>query len=238
MVVYNGTVTGLRISSVDGGVTESGGAFVDGLPSAVTDLVAAYPGDLSFEAFDSAGRFIRGVLKAVGSGETLSLTEVNPDPGFATAAGWTAQNGWSITEGGTEKAVAVVGTGVFCYRSVSRTALALYKSTLDIDTISGGVKIVYRGTPQVGPTYNTTGSKTEYITQESAVNGAVGLYRAVPGSYTGIFDNLSSKQVLTPSTSGATIVSAKGGTTWNFSYKNASFTYNAASYYCIVKKLR
>ncbi|MFH1883442.1 MAG: hypothetical protein ABIL62_12110, partial [Planctomycetota bacterium] len=80
-IMYRGTVTGLRISAVDGGATESGGAFVDALPSAVTDLIAAYPGDLSFEAFDPAGRFIRGVLKAVGSGETLG-SELITNPNF------------------------------------------------------------------------------------------------------------------------------------------------------------
>jgi len=46
------------------------------------------------------------------------------------------------------------------------------------------------------------------------------------------------QQVTGPSTSGCTIVSAKGGETYNFAYKNASFTYNAASYYVIVKKVR
>jgi len=39
----------------------------------------------------------------------------------------------------------------------------------------------------------------------------------------------AAKSVNAPS-SGATIVSAKGGATANFAYKNASFTYNAASY--------
>ena len=62
-IVYKGTVTGLTISAVDGT------AFVDNLPAAVT---ASYcDGNYSIEVYDSAGRFVRGMLKAVGSGVTL-----------------------------------------------------------------------------------------------------------------------------------------------------------------------
>jgi hypothetical protein len=45
-------------------------------------------------------------------------------------------------------------------------------------------------------------------------------------------------QVTAPSSSGCTIVSAKAGETYNFSFKNPSFTYNSSSYYCIIKAIR
>ena len=51
-------------------------------------------------------------------------------------------------------------------------------------------------------------------------------------------DNVSIRPVTAPSTDGITIVSGKGGTTYNFAYKDAAFAYNAASYYAIVKKVR
>jgi len=49
---------------------------------------------------------------------------------------------------------------------------------------------------------------------------------------------VSLKPVTAPSSSGATIVSAKAGETYNFNHKNASFTYNAASYYVIIRAIR
>jgi hypothetical protein len=48
----------------------------------------------------------------------------------------------------------------------------------------------------------------------------------------------SLKQVTAPSADGCTIQASKTDATENFGYKNASFTYNAASYLCVVRKLR
>ena len=68
-VKYRGTVTGLRISAVDGT------AFIDAANSSITDLA---DGNHQIEIFDSVGRFLKGFLKLVGAGETLSdeLTHV------------------------------------------------------------------------------------------------------------------------------------------------------------------
>jgi hypothetical protein len=44
-------------------------------------------------------------------------------------------------------------------------------------------------------------------------------------------DNVSLSQVLTPSATGVTIVTAKGGTTYNWSFKDSSFNYNDSSGY-------
>ena len=51
------------------------------------------------------------------------------------------------------------------------------------------------------------------------------------------YDDISLKQVLTPSTSGSTIVNAINGTTENFLTKETGFVYNAASYTVRVKRI-
>ena len=68
-VKYRGTVTGLRISAVDGT------AFIDAANSSITDLA---DGNHQIEIYDASNRMLRGVLKAAGTGETLSdeLTHV------------------------------------------------------------------------------------------------------------------------------------------------------------------
>lgn len=130
------------------------------------NLKFALDGTHSIEIYDSTGKFLRGVLKAVGTGETLD---------------------------------AEIATGTL-------TALKLYKIT--------ATEVNHFGTGLiVGSYFISTGTET------CDANNKV-------------------KQVLTPSSSGATIVSTKGGATYNFGYKNASFAYNAASYYVIVRKLR
>lgn len=157
-VVYRGTATGLRISAVDGT------AFVDNLPSAVTDSYVN--GNYLLEVYDASGRMLKGVLKAVGTGETLD-TEV------AT------------------------------------------------------------GTLTINKMYKITATEINHFGTGLEVNG----YFRSAGSETCDANN-KVKQVLTPSTAGSTIVSTKGGTTYNWAHKNASFTYNAASYTIVVKKIK
>jgi hypothetical protein len=115
---------------------------------------------------------------------------------------------------------------------------------------------------KVSFTATLTSGQTPYITQRrslgstiigsqvQAVAGANAIYATLTEANTGVIQfannaaaeftiaDLAVKQVLTPSADGATIVSAKGGATANFQYKNASFTYNAASYYCLIRKAR
>jgi len=233
-VKYRGVITGLRISAVDGGATESGGAFVDALPSAVTDLVVAYPGDLSFEAFDSAGRMLRGVLKAVGSGETyldlIGGTDpalMNGDFSLGDDGKWAKGPGWSIAGGVGVKAVDASDSNIY---QELLTTNCLYKASYTSVATAGQFSMRF-GT--VTTEARNSGTWTYYRTSNGTTAGVRGYDITV-----GTVDLVTFKQVLTPSASGATIVSAKGGAVYNFNYKNASFTYNAASYLCIVKALR
>jgi hypothetical protein len=236
-ILYEGTITGLRIGAADGGDGSVFKALVDNLPTAVTDLVAANPGNLEIYIYDSANRFIKGVLKAAGTSETVATTggPLNDGnlitDGTFDGAGWTAQSGWAVESG--------VATGTTTtnsiYRSTVPTAGGLYKSTWDLVSRTGGAAasrvFAINGTAQSVP-----GTYSYYRTYPTAGNANSGISGI--DVFSGTVDNLLLKQVLTPSSSGATIVTAKGGTTYNFSYKNTSFTYNAASYYVIIRAIR
>jgi len=256
-VVYRGTVTGLRISAVDGGATESGGAFVDGLPSAVIDLVATYPGDLSFEAFDPAGRFIRGVLKAVGTVEGL-YAELLPHNHFDSAdfssgvpIGWIKPRGaasvdtTNMIEGDAcGQILNPTGNNGIIQISLASTVGSLLKLSFYIKTAAGAG----------GYFRDAQGIQTQLLTNSTAAWVNTTLYftdsdgpfipafnatiNAVAGTNGLWYDYSSLKQVLTPSSSGAVITSLKNGTVFNWAYKNASFVFNAVSYYCVVRRLR
>ncbi len=227
-ILYQGTVTGLRISAVDGGATESGGAFIDGLPTAIMDLIALYPGALRFEAYSTNGAMIWGVPKAAGSAEGVGSELITGWTNYAPVPYETlTSNGKDITD-----AIDDGSDGYVMGNNIAGMAAGkLYKMVETLTQVSGQIPITstninYQSfVPTAGGTYYytaLTGDTNFYM-----VNDAATRWNCV----------FTLKQVLAPSTSGATIVSAKGGTTYNFAYKNASFTYNAASYYCRVKRI-
>jgi hypothetical protein len=107
-------------------------------------------------------------------------------------------------------------------------------SNADVATLTGlGVTTTTNTKLDAGCLYKITATEVDHFGTGLEVDD----YFMADGTET-IDANNKVKQVLTPSSSGATIVSAKGGTTYNFAYKDTSFTYNAASYYCIVSKVR
>lgn len=235
--VYRGTVTGLRISAVDGGATESGGAFVDNLPQAILDLIALYPGELRFETYSANGAMIWGVLKAAGSAEDVSGGELNGDPSFDTSAYWQKEDG-TITVSGGQGIFTNSTNAKSLYKANLLTSpqYKLYKAITVVDSITSGSIITLIGGNRSIAGNLIAGTNTGY-TIIATTSGNINIYTTSDGT-TAAVNSYSIMQVLAPSTSGATIVSEKAGTTWNFAYKNASFTYNAASYFVVVRKLR
>ena len=69
-VMYSGTITGLRVCAFDGNAVASGGALLDGANASVTALA---DGTNQISIYDAGGRVMKGVLKAVGTGETLDV---------------------------------------------------------------------------------------------------------------------------------------------------------------------
>jgi hypothetical protein len=231
--IITGTVTqaNMRISAVNGGATASGGAFID-FSNSVNPL-RNYLGD-EIEIFDSSLRSIKGWLKGYSSAETLSPTEVNPDPGFDTTVGWNITGNWSITGG---KAI-VNSASSLLYQlppDIKQPVASLVKTTFDVDSTNGIVLVLYGTSNENSPAISGTGEKVNYHTMVAP--RYVGFYsNLVIGQY----DNLSRTQVLTPSPTGATITSLRDGSLYNFSTKHASFNYNdTAGYtYKISSRLR
>jgi hypothetical protein len=246
-VVYRATISGLRISSV------AGTAFLD----ACAGLVPYADGNHRIEIYDSAGRQLVGYLSAQGAGETLDVEKLT-DPGFEA---WTsASNLTSYTEGSqisvaqetteihggsnscklTENGTGGIGgsTNNSLYQS-GGTAGMMLKCSAWIKRSSGAAAF------QIGTGYTIAASQASAAdwTQVSGYATLVlSTYMCTMGAAaaSNVFfvDDASCKQVLAPSTDGVTIVSTKGGAVPNFAAVNASFTLNAASYYCIVRKMR
>lgn len=242
-VVYRNALSGLRISAVDGT------AFLD----ACAALVPYADGSHLVEIYDASGRMLRGYLGAAGTGETYG-SPLGNNMSFAT---WTGDNpddwlltgesgGNEISEVGTTEGHGGAGTGSCNFYTtgndinIRQASLVVVGGVMHFTTvvsavIAGGAKLTDGFTTYA--TYTTTGTKTVLATGTTGTTLYV--QRSEVGAANDVtIDSIVSKQVLTPSADGATIVSAKGGATQNFAYKNAAFTYNAASYHVIVKKVR
>jgi len=232
-VVYRGTISSLRISSVDGT------AFLDNCAA----LVPYADGNHLVEIYDASGRMLRGYLSSVGSAEGLSETEKIANSDFQLGdTGFTKEGAWAISDigAGDYQAVATnnaVNTHLYSIMS-GLTVGQLFKATAVCSNFTdGSVAVFLPDGSLTGNTLTGTGTSTRYHTLMSTGNQLGGVKILTAGSDLRI-SSISVKQVLTPSTSGATIVSAKGGATQNFTYKNSSFTYNAASYQVIVRAAR
>jgi hypothetical protein len=325
-IAYRGTVTGLRISSANGV------SFVDNLPSAVTDLVAADPGNLLVEIYDASGRMLRGYLGAAGTGETWPATLVsmlhfngeNESTTFTDEKGktWTPVDGAKISTtkslfggsaayfdgdgdyiGSTDHDDWDMGTGEWTvsfwfnapvqsvnYPTVISTQAGWFANSIAIrwDNVGYDRKIGFYRNPDnpliastsqyAADAWNHVAVIREGNNVKIYVNGVLNGTQAIDagstfdwtlaagnvrigfstwdkanGYYQGYISEMAvykgtalwtanftppGTHSLTPSTAGCVIVSAKGGTTENFAYKDASFTYNAASYYCLIKRAR
>jgi hypothetical protein len=236
-VKYRGTVTGLRISAVDGT------ALIDGANASITALA---DGNHQIEIYDSAGRMLRGVLKAAGSGITYQDIIGGTDPTLNNGDFSSAEPPGAVWTKGTGATVAG-GLGVCAGGGSAYTAaftqeignLAGYYITRSWDLVSrtsGGIYMYVNGN-QVETTKTVPATYSSSFTQETGTPTTLRLFNSDP-VFVGTVDNVILKKWLTPGTSGATIVSAKAGTTFNFAFKDASFTLNALSYYVIVRKLR
>ena len=184
---------------------------------------------------DSAGRAIQGFVKEAGTGEGLG-DEVLDDTGFADTLKWAKDTGWTVAANSATALNAVSGTGTF--QTKATTVGALYKNTYVISTLTATKAIASfiskSSAPYTGILFGiprtTTGTYSDYITALFA-SSYIGVI-ARTSTTSGIVTSLSSKQVFTPSATGFTISSTKGGTAMdNWSQKDAAFNYNDASGY-------
>jgi len=242
-VAYRGTLTGLRISAVNGtafidnlsGATldlgssvvnaagtaairissVDGTAFVDTADATLAAALAANAGKYLIIT-DASGRYLKGWIKAAGTGETLGADVL---AGFDFTSGWGTTDA-AIVDANTFNATSEYG---FVYKLNVFTQGSLYKGSFDavnsagVSEVrqSGGARLLADG--ETGSYYNAAAVSRTILIRSNAIS-------------TVDVATLTLEPVLTPSTDGCTIVSTKGGTTYNFESKDASFTYNATSY--------
>lgn len=226
-VAYRGTISSLRISSV------GGTAFLD----ACAALVPYADGNHLVEIYDASGRMLRGYLAAAGDGEDLTeLITVEADRTLASDTGFWSKSSGDVTIADGKASLNAVSTNYGIYHAPLGTDTGvLYKVGFEVVSLAAGsVKAIVRASN--APFYTTTGAKSAYLTQD-LTTGVFGFVAAGNGT-TASMDNLSIAQVTGPSADGCTIVSAKGGATANWAYKDAAFTYNAATNYVVVRKAR
>jgi hypothetical protein len=173
---------------------------------------------------DSAGKVIQGFIKAAGTGETLSATELVTLGDFSASTGWTQNTGWSIGGGVASHSSGASAGNV--ERNISPSIGMLVKGTMTVvHTSGGGVRLIVDGNSTPAMSFSAVDTYRA-ITLGTWPAGA----RAA-ADWVGTVDNISIKQVLTPSATGVTIVSTKGGATFNWFNKNSAFNWNDANGY-------
>ncbi len=228
VVVASGSVTkaNMRISAIDGT------AFVDF--SAASILTSRLTHKLTL--YDSALKSLVGWIKAAGTGETYDTTVIANGTFETNADSWNAQSGATLTGG-------VAGGQVGNCLQITR-GTAQISGRQDPTLISGALYygIIYgkNGTGTARAEFSNYSSlfsfgvdwaeQSVYFTK--SVAGCNVLLEIPSANGTdAYYDEVSLKQVLTPSATGVTIVSAKGGSTFNWTSQEGGFNYNDSSGY-------
>lgn len=224
--IVAGTATGIRLS------TANSYAFLDNCPANILKYVDHY-----LELRDASNRIVGGWIKAVGVSETTEniWSDNCADDGLAD---WLKANCTAAFDT-DHYMITYVSASQYLYKSVIIGVGKLLKASADIanGTLSGvtfGLQI-NQGLGSNITTFLTQVSGAEYATMSGYRTAGAQTYVAVNTAMGGAGNvrvkNIAFSQVLTPSISGVTITSTKGGTALNaWTTQDASFTYNAASY--------
>jgi len=178
---------------------------------------------------DSAGKQIQGFIKAAGTGETLDSELISSWTNNVTAPFDT------FTTSGVDISSAIASTNSRGSAAVAVSNLRLYKYTGTFTKNSGSFAYLaiassVRGDlPAVTVFTADNGDKTIYRTATNDSEDYLAIYAAGASNFS--LTSNSFKQVLTPSATGVTIVSTKGGATYNWFNKNSAFNWNDASGY-------
>ncbi len=202
------TQTNMRISAV------AGTSFVD---FSVADVLTSKLGYL-LVVKDSSGRKIQGWIKAAGTGETSTESIT----GWGTATG---MDTLTVNVNGHDIDAAINSSGDGYFRtSPAFTLMALYKiNGATTDNSAQGLPNYEFNNTVLG-----TSVTNLYRTLIDATRLYIQIYRGSPYNISAL---CSALRVLTPSTTGVTITSTKGGAVYNFANKSSSFNYNDSSDY-------
>jgi hypothetical protein len=213
---YDDTITDLRISAIDGT------AFLD----ACAAITGYADGAHQVRVFDSSNRLLTGVLAAQGDGETLG-GDIVYSPGD-----WDVDLSTSYSDGVytfEEDGVGSVSAILLEFNNHPDLIVGgLYESQCVVTISSGGVRLDL-GT-DFSAYFVTSTTHTQNNTIQSLSNRRHGAIMRPDGFY-GTLEYKYLKQVLTPSTSGATIADD------TLTAKHADFVFNEANYRVQVKAL-
>ncbi len=223
----------------------NGTAFVD---FSTADVLTDYVGK-KLVITDSAGKKAIGYIKAQGTDETLG-DELVKNGGFDSNTyfwdGYASAQLSSVAGGESGNCLQIAENGEANPFSTSGTTVGVGKLYKFNYSVKQGTSSTYRGyitgasyVPIVpSPTDRTSTSSWVaqgpfYLTAKAdGVPTIVMATIAAEGSgLTHLFDNVTMKQVLTPSATGVTITSTPNGTTYNWTSIESGFNYNDASGY-------
>lgn len=208
-------------------------------------------------SFSDGSKTLVGYAKAAGTGETLG-SELVPNGDFEV---WTDANtpgSWNKGTVGSStinREASDIHGGSYCARfdivsgaaaTLTKSGLwtpgMLYKRSYWHKVTANSAKSYTYSTPEttfgVYLTLNATSWYNLVGYGTASVNDAtLALARnTTSGDYSIYFDDISVKQVLTPSATGVTIVSAAGGTTYNWATQETGFNPNAAAFTVTITK--
>jgi len=233
------TLSNMKISAADDY------AFADFSTADVLTDYVPYCGKLTIT--DSAGKKLIGYIKAAGTGETLGKN-VLTNGDMESFTGWVLYHGalsaetTDKIEGAQSGKFTVTGTGGLGY--FYREVLADFEDCLY--AIDGSIKNLTLGGDdhmyiEVGPYQGNRkrifppsvppSTWTEFSGYYTPPYKSIFLSCAYSLSGAWLTDNVTIKQVLTPSATGVTITSTPDGSTYNWATKEDGFNYNDAKGY-------
>jgi hypothetical protein len=237
--------------SISGSVTQAntklsiaaGKAFAD--LNATISLTSYIGGLLTIK--DSGGHTLTGYISAAGTGETYG-SQLLSNPGLNTTSNLSANKATLSTvasggqSGGPYLEVALTGAygGGLQSFSVSNGMLLKSSAYLERGTETSGMWlklanqswIDVAGTAEVLP--RSWDQYTVYATADSTSSKFELFYNGATLGQTSLFDTASVLQVLTPSTTGVTIVSAYGGSIQSWASEQTGFNRNDPNGYTYI----
>ena len=218
------SLANIRLSLVNGT------AFVDfSAPGALNYL----NGKLTLT--DSAGKKAIGYIKAAGTGETLGDALNTSNCVNSAAVPYNTFDGASATGFhvvNTDASAKAAGTA----DQIPLVSGVLFKKTFTITLTSGTAPAIsYRDALGGGSIYggaiwnSAAGANTRYSCINGTTTGVVQFQNTAAAEWA--VSNLSVTQVLTPSATGATITSTRGGATYNWASIESGFNYNDSAGY-------
>jgi len=179
---------------------------------------------------DSAGKKAIGYIKSAGTGETFGDELVTNGTFTSDVANWTVTAPTTIAwnASGYADIARATGSGLASQTLVNSLGMAL-KGSINVIALSNKVGLRIASISFFADT-SSTGVVSGYMCAPVS-NGGLGIAASNSTTATCTVDDVSVKQVLTPSATGATITSTRGGTTYNWASIESGFDYNDSSGY-------